>query len=41
MSSTLIAFIVGMFVGVMGGIFIIGILQMAREGSRISSRETN
>ncbi len=32
MSPTMIAFTVGVFVGVLGGIFIIGILQMAREG---------
>ncbi len=38
MSPTIIAFVVGVFVGVMGGIFIIGILQMAREGSRAASR---
>ncbi len=31
MSPTLIAFTVGVFVGVLGGIFIIGILQMAKE----------
>ena len=31
MSPTILAFVVGVFVGVMGGIFIIGILQMARE----------
>jgi len=41
MSSPMIAFVVGVFIGVLGGIFIIGILQMAREGNRVSSRGSN
>ncbi len=32
MTPTMIAFIFGVFVGVLGGILIIGFLQMAREG---------
>ena len=31
MSPSMIAFVVGVFVGVLGGIFLIGILQMDRE----------
>lgn len=31
MSPAMIAFMVGVFVGVLGGIFIIGILQMAKD----------
>lgn len=34
MSPTMIAFVVGVFVGVLGGIFIIGILQMDRDERR-------
>lgn len=41
MSPTMIAFVVGVFVGVPIGIFIIGILQMAKEENRVSSRGTN
>jgi Flp pilus assembly protein protease CpaA len=41
MSPPMIAFVVGVFVGVLGGIFIIGILQMAREENRISSKESS
>jgi hypothetical protein len=41
MSPPMIAFIVGVFVGVLGGIFIIGILSMAKEEDRISSRGNN
>jgi Flp pilus assembly protein protease CpaA len=41
MSPTMIAFVVGVFVGVLGGIFIIGILCMANEENSISSRGTN
>jgi len=41
MSPPMIAFVVGVFVGVLGGIFIIGILQMAREEKRVSSRGSN
>lgn len=37
MSPPMIAFVVGVFVGVLGGMFIIGILQMAKEDSRITS----
>lgn len=36
-----IAFVVGVFVGVLGGIFIIGILQMAKEENRVSSKGNN
>jgi|GEM_PF-5703680 Flp pilus assembly protein protease CpaA len=38
MSPAMIAFIVGVFVGVLGGFLIIGILTMAKEENRISSR---
>jgi hypothetical protein len=31
MSPSIIAFVVGVFVGVVGGIFFIGILQMGKE----------
>lgn len=41
MSPSMIAFVVGVFVGVLGGIFIIGMLQMAREENEISSRGNN
>ncbi len=41
MSPSMIAFVVGVFVGVMGGIFIIGILQMGREANRVSDRASN
>lgn len=37
MTPTLLAFIIGVFVGVLGGVFLIGILQMAREERRISA----
>ncbi|MEW6657170.1 MAG: hypothetical protein AB1424_00780 [Thermodesulfobacteriota bacterium] len=38
MSPAVISFIVGVFVGVLGGIFIVGILSMAKEEERVSSR---
>ncbi len=41
MSPSMIAFVVGVFVGVLGGIFLIGILQIAREENEISSRGNN
>ncbi len=41
MSPPMIAFVVGVFVGVLGGIFIIGILQIAKEENRISNRGSN
>jgi hypothetical protein len=37
----MIAFVVGVFIGVPMGIFIIGILQMGREENNVSSRGTN
>jgi len=37
MSSPMIAFAVGVFVGVLIGIFLVGILNMANEEKRISS----
>ena len=41
MSPAMIAFVVGVFVGVPIGIFIIIILQMAKEEQRVTSRGTN
>jgi hypothetical protein len=41
MSPTMIAFVVGVFIGVPMGIFIIGILQMGREENNVSGRSTN
>ena len=38
MSPTLIAFIVGVFVGAMGGICIIGLVSMAKEEDRVPSK---
>lgn len=41
MSPPMVAFVVGVFVGVLGGIFIIGILQMPKGENRIPDRGTN
>jgi len=41
MSPAIISFIVGVFVGVLGGIFIIGILSIPKEEERVSSRGSN
>jgi len=37
----MVAFAVGVFVGVLIGIFLVGILNMANEEKRISSRGSN
>ncbi|MHB8069337.1 MAG: hypothetical protein ACYDIC_15705 [Desulfobaccales bacterium] len=41
MNPSMIAFVVGVFVGVLGGILIIGILQMGREENSVSSSGNN
>lgn len=37
MTPTFLAFIIGVFVGVLGEIFIIGLLQMVKEERRIAA----